>query len=318
MLSRLTPRPVLVDVGASAGPPAVWRRIASASTYIGFDPDDRDLPQQIRDDYFHAAIVNRAVTASGDQDAAFYFTRSPYCSSMLRPNRQSLGQYTFASMFDVVSEGSVRTISLEQAIAQHALHGIDWLKLDTQGADLRIFQSLQPQHRASVLALDVEPGLIDAYEGEDLFIDVHRELTRQGFWLSRMDVLGSVRMRPETLEQLSRAGITAHPDAIAVRTSPGWCEARYFRTVDAVQSAGLARREHLLLAAFAILDEQWGFALETVLATERSFGADPLSTELKDECTRRLRRTPPSRVTAFARRVVPRSAREYVRRLIKA
>ena len=57
-----------------------------------------------------------------------------------------------------------------------SLSGIDWLKTDSQGTDLRIFNSLRPEVRSRVLAIDIEPGLIDAYVGEDLFVDAHKEL----------------------------------------------------------------------------------------------------------------------------------------------
>lgn len=44
---------------------------------------------------------------------------------------------------------------------------IDWFKTDTQGTDLRIFASLGDELINKILVAEFEPGIIDAYKGED-------------------------------------------------------------------------------------------------------------------------------------------------------
>ncbi len=243
-----------------------------------------------------SVILNRAVTPAGEANVNFYFTRSPYCSSTLRPVADSLANYTFAPLFDVVRQAPVASTSLDRAIDQHALPGLDWLKLDTQGTDLRIFRSARPRVRRRILAVDVEPGLIDAYEGEDLFVDVHRELCNEGFWLSNLNVGGAVRLRPDAIAQLAR--VNASVDARSVerkaRRTPAWCEARYLRTLDSLCRPFADRREFVLLAIFAILDGQWGFAFEAVSEWERIFGVDLASERLKRACAEALADADPS------------------------
>jgi FkbM family methyltransferase len=314
VLKQLDPAPVLVDIGASAEPPAIWNPIAQQSTYVGFDPDDREFGDRHDPHYRRLVHVSGAVTANSSGKAPFFFTRSPFCSSTLKPSAAALSDYAFAPLFDVVRSAPVRTVTIDETLAQHGIETIDWLKIDSQGTDLRVYTSITAARRPRVLALDVEPGLIDAYEGEDLFVDAHRELLREGFWLSRLDVVGNVRMKPASLAELSRCDPCITLDSIRAssRHAPVCCEARYLRTVEALAAAGLHRREHLLLAVFAALDQQWAFAFEAVTASERAFGGDRATAALKTECVRRLRPTSASPLRAMARRFVPARLRSFL------
>src|SRR5215475_10913019 len=87
LLSGLDCGPVLLDIGASGAPPAIWRSIAPYSVYVGFDPDLRDMQQTTDQSFARAVIVNEAVSAdTGRPHAHFYFTKSPPCSSTLKPD----------------------------------------------------------------------------------------------------------------------------------------------------------------------------------------------------------------------------------------
>jgi hypothetical protein len=272
-------RPVLVQVGASGEPPAIWADIAPESVYVGFDPDLREIRETAHGAFHSATIINEAVTADPERShVSFYLTRSPYCSSTLRPDAVALDQYLFADLFEVERQSEAPATSLDRVVARLALPGIDWLMLDTQGTDLRIFNSLRQEIRDQVLAVDIEPGLIDAYIGEDLFVDVQRELTRQGFWLSQLRVLGAVRLRRETLSGLKLGGRTLSSAAAAraIRTSPGWCEARYLRTIESLAERGAAARAYALLWTFALVDGQAGYAADVLAAYQRAFGDDPM------------------------------------------
>ena len=301
--------PVLVDVGASLGPPDVWAPIAASSTYVGFDPDRRETGEAPSRGYRRAYVVAKAVTPDPEaREARFYLTRSPPCSSTLPPDAAALAEHHFAPLFEVEREASVPAATLDAVVAELGLPGIDWLKLDTQGTDLRLYASLGERLRGGLLALDVEPGLIDAYRGEDLFAETHQRLARDGFWLSRLDVNGAARVRLSSL----RAAFPgeADPGALAergIRRSPGWCEARYLRTLGALAAAGAPPERYELLALFALLDGQPGYALDVALERERRFGASEAAARLRADAEWRIRH--PRRASLAER------ARGWLRRL---
>ena len=275
--------PVLVDVGASGGSPEIWRPIASQSTYVGFDPDLREIRRDTTGGYRTGLIINKALTADPRAEAVtFYLTHSPYCSSMLPPDAQALAKYSFWELFAVDRTTSVPATTLMKVLAEQSLAQVDWLKVDSQGADLRIYLSLDEPVRHRVLAVDAEPGLIDGYRGEDLFVDVHRQLKAEGFWLSNLNLMGVPRLSKAALQALNirtSAGLPVLPSG-ALRTSPGWCEARYLRTTEWLAAQRCGEREFILAWTFAMLDRQHGHALDLAAAARTALNNPALAAEL--------------------------------------
>src|SRR5262245_12093760 len=113
LLSQLDASPVLLDIGASGAPPAIWDSIAEHSTYVGFDPDLREMKDIARGRYRRTVIVNSAVTCGQGHDVNFYFTRSPFCSSTLRPNTPAIQNYIFSDLFIVDREATVPATTLD-------------------------------------------------------------------------------------------------------------------------------------------------------------------------------------------------------------
>lgn len=219
--------PVLVDVGASLGSPDVWRPIAANSTYLGFDPDRREAASAAQGGFRRTVIVNEAVTSEpGTAEVRFFLTRAPACSSTLEPDLASLANYHIHDLFLTERQATVPAATLDAILARLGLDRIDWLKCDSQGTDLRIFRSLGERLRPGVLALDIEPGLIDAYRGEDLFVDAQKHLVANGFWLSRLEVKGAVRARSATL----RAAVSGRGGCGGLRGKSGSQVARLVRS----------------------------------------------------------------------------------------
>ncbi len=305
--------PILLDVGASGEPHPIWQPIAAQSVYVGFDADDRAIDLTRYTGFYSSRIVPKAISPdAAAENLTFYLTASPFCSSTLPPDSSSLSNYLFADLFVVEREATALATSLTAVLNELVLDAVDWFKTDSQGTDLRLFRSLPTSIRDGVLALDIEPGLIDAYIGEDLWIDAHRELTHSGFWLSHLDVRGAVRMRRENLPLLARyaQGVTDRQVEVAVRPSPGWGESRYLRTIDWLLQTGADERAFLLLWAFAGLDGQYGFALDVGAAFERRFGPSERATLLQRTAARAIKRAyGMQHIQHFVRRVLGRLQR---------
>lgn len=285
LISKLEIHPVLLDIGASGTPPKIWRGISRHSIYVGFDPDLRETVETHGFGFHRRVIINKVVTVrKEDAQVPFFLTRSPHCSSTLRPDRESLSDYIFSDLFTVEKEEKVPAITLEEVLKQLSLDRIDWFKTDSQGTDLRLFRSLPDNVRSRVLAVDVEPGLINAYQGEDLFIDTHNFLTGNGFWLSNLNVCGTVRMKKTTLDKviLLRKDVDFQLINNFLKHTPSWCEARYLRTLNSLNSENFVKRDWILLWIFAMLDNQSGFALDLGFEYESIYGLDEFSDIMKD------------------------------------
>jgi hypothetical protein len=284
--------PVLVDVGASGDPPLIWKPLAKQSVYVGFDPDLREMKETAGSGFYKRIIVNEAISADPSQRAVnFFLTKFPFCSSTLEPDTQSLSNFHFYDEFTVERVTSAPATTLESVLRRLELDHLDWLKLDTQGTDLRIFMSLPENLRSRVLALDVEPGLIDAYKGEDLFVDTHAALLKEGFWLSDLNLGKAVRVRESSLTAIV-PDKTHHSTFAkrAIKKTPAWCEARYLRTLESMQASRFGRSEYILLWAFAMADGQTGFAMDVALEYERMFDRDEAGVTMKNNTLTGLRK----------------------------
>ena len=289
--------PVLVDVGASSGPPPFWRDIARHAVHVAFDPDLREMSEAHGGPFYKSTILNEAITANKDSDqVTFYLAAAPQCSSTLRPNYEVVSNYFGAERFEIKQEVQAKATTLDQVLQRLNLDRIDWLKLDTQGTDARLFDSIRDDVRSRLLAVDLEPGLRGAYVGEDLFGEVHRTMLRNGLWLSRADVKGFPRMRQATLAATTAAqpDLTSEVVTKALRKTPGWIELRYLRTLESMAkppAAGRAidRNDYLMLCAFAMIDDQFGFALDVAGAYEKTFGRDEKLTAMREEAVARIR-----------------------------
>ena len=310
--------PILVDIGAAGGAPEIWQPIAPQSIYVGFDPDLRDMTDSVGGEFHRRFILNKAVTSDPLQtEVEFYLTDYPHCSSTLKPDLASVYNYSFHDYFVTNRKARVPSISLDAALDQLELDRIDWMKLDTQGTDLRIFRSLNDSMRSRMLALDIEPSLIDTYQGEDLFIDTHRYLVSTGFWLSHMNVLGAGRIRRSTLEEVVPNApvqqIFAHRK---LSRTPAWCETRYFRTLESLAQRDACRNDYALLWTFSMLAKQWGFAMDVALEYRKLFGDDEVVATMQRKTKAHLKVPFRYSMIATAKRVLPDGVQNALRRVV--
>lgn len=282
----------LVDIGASLEPFRAFRPLLGRATYVGFDPDQREMHTEASESG-RRVIVNKAVIAESDRTTAtFFLTHNPTASSTLRPAADELAPYLHAYRYDIVGEAEVPATTLEQALASAGLDRLDWLKLDTQGTDLRLVESLSEPVFATLMAVDAEPGLDPYYETEDTFGDLHRAMTERGFWLADLDLTRAVRLRRETFDADlgARTKFGRMRYEFALKTSPIAVGPRYLRTLASLDKAGAGRDDYLRLWACATFSGNDPYGLDVIAECRARHGADELTARLFDLSVRRNRR----------------------------
>jgi len=298
--------PVLVDVGAAQGVHEKWQPVAKYSTCVAFEADPREFHSVTSaSSGFRQLTTYNAIAAERASEAEpFYLTASPFCSSRLRPRADALSRYAFAPLFEVEESVELRAVDLPSVLEELGVSRVDWIKVDSQGTDLRLFRSLADLAH-TVLVAELEPGIIDAYEGEDKLGDVLKEMEERGFWVSEMTIRGSTRIASDL------AGRAVGPRAqrfldVCHKTAPGWAEIEYFNELS--DETAFGKRELLLGCAFAFMCGQNGFALELAGRGRRRFGA-PFE-ELARTAERRIKagfaRFPGTALTALGRRALRR------------
>ncbi len=252
--------PVLLDIGASGAIHSYWKDIAKYSVCLAFDADDRELHiEEKENSSFKKLIVFNSLVhpeVAGELD--FYLTKSPYCSSALEPDTESLSKWAFGDKFIVERKVKLNSVLLPDALKKSGYDYVDWFKTDSQGLDLNLFLSLPQEIRNKSLVAEFEPGLIDAYKGESKLFSVLAEMSKSVFWLAEFNIKGSQRISVETLNELSDNEFTRKLISFSHKTSPGWGEMLFINGCE-----NLTQERELLLAwAFATITKQHGFALE--------------------------------------------------------
>jgi len=278
--------PVLVAVGAAKGIHPKWRRIAKYAVCVAFEADERELASVTNEssDFRRLTTVNRITAERASETERFHLTASPYCSSRLTPLHVYLRRYAFAPLFEVERTVELPAVDLRSSFESLGLERIDWLKLDSQGTDLRLFKSVG-ELADDVLVVELEPGIIDAYEGEDRLVDVLAEFDGRGFWVSGLEVAGSTRIDSEFARRELGTRAASLIDACHKR-APGWVEIEYFN--DFADDQRFGKRELLLGCAFAFLRGHDAFALELASRGLERFGS-PFD-DLRQTALRRVRR----------------------------
>lgn len=280
--------PVLLDIGASGSLPAQWEMLAPYSICIAFDADTRDFTVKEEENKVWKKLYsfNRLVAAEASDGIAFHLTKSPYCSSCLRPDMAALEPWAFQQLFEVEQVIKLPAVDLNTVLQQIGLDRIDWYKTDSQGTDVRIFNSLSHAAIQSILVADFEPGILNAYVGEDKLHHLMANMDERPFWISDMEVKGTQRIHHDIVQRMGyyqQRGMNA-----LLRPSPGWCEITYMNTFE---NSDFTIREYLLGWVFATIKKQHGFAMRIASAGERRFNQSVFQ-ELHAHSTARISFSP--------------------------
>jgi hypothetical protein len=250
--------PIFLDIGASGDLPQQWKVLAPFSICLAFDADTRDfvVSELEGSGWKRLYTLNRIVLPKAVGEVDFYLTQSPYCSSSLQPDKKSLESWAFASLFEVEQQVKLQAVDLQVALMEIGIGYVDWYKADTQGTDLRIFAELADHIRDNILVADFEPGIIDAYVGEDKLHHLLSYMDARPFWVSQMEVKGSQRIDGvdvASLNRLQRRGLGS-----ILKSAPGWCEISY---LNSLQTTEFTCRDYLLAWVFSSMKGEHGFAL---------------------------------------------------------
>lgn len=241
--------PVLLDIGASGEIFEKWKLIADKSVCIAFDADERDFSCAADEasGYKKLYKFNRIVTPTPKKECPFYLTNSPYCSSTLLPDTQKLSSWMFAPLFDIERTINLESTTINDCLQNINLDYIDWYKVDSQGIDLDLFLSIPDLIRKNVLAADFEPGIMDAYIGENKLSGLLQFLDTENYWISSFDVKGTQRLDPK---------YTSYRNLL--HESPCWAGITSIKEYETVSEV----RSRLLLIVFSLIENQWGHAIQ--------------------------------------------------------
>lgn len=308
LLEAFELRPVIVDIGSSGGRQSIFQDIAKHSLIIGFDPDARGQDVNFAEGFKEQILVPKAVTPDPHaNEATFVLTKYGSCSSTLSPNLEAVQHFVFRDYFEPIKTVKVPSTTLNKVAEEYGVQSFDWIKVDSQGTDLRILRSLEQDLQDHLIAVDVEPGLMDFYIGEDTFTFTHDFLINHAFWMSDLHQQDFAYMTPET--QMWASELTGVKDLRPFfGKSPICIEGRYMRTIAHLKKVGTRARR--LAFVFALLDNKVGYGFEILRQFQGQIGEPPLERLCLDSAKEILNIPSPQ-----SESVVARVKRRIVRRM---
>ncbi|XWK86759.1 MAG: FkbM family methyltransferase [Phormidium sp.] len=122
-------------------------------------------------------------------EATLYVTQHPMCSSLFPPNEAYISR--FSELIEYMSLDftiDIETTTIEAFCQGEGITEIDFLKVDVQGADLKVLQGAKEILESSVLAIQAEVLFCELYQNQPLFGDVDRFLREREFTLFSLPV----------------------------------------------------------------------------------------------------------------------------------
>jgi FkbM family methyltransferase len=260
----------IMEIGAVpiAGKKEPFHQLLDAlpgSQIIAFELDkelcaelNRTSPQGLR--YFPVALGRT------EETRPLYETVHPMCTSLYRPNEALLDCYNNLEVAKLRSISSVETVSLDWFTSNHGISGVDFIKIDVQGASLEIFQG-GVQALRDVVAIVTELEFVPMYIDQPLFGDVCRFLSDQGLMFHKFEGIAGRTLRPTIVNDDPNFPIQQL-----------WSDAVFVR--DVLTLAQLSPRKLLKLALMAYLYESGDLVIHCLRLHDERCGTQLLQTFL--------------------------------------
>ena len=137
-------------------------------------------------------VINKGLWSSKCTRKLYVLNKRPESSSMYEPDNKSLAIYDFEEkdfhLFDVSKVEMVECDTLSSSLKELNINTLDYLKIDTQGAELEILKGLE-NYRPLMIKCEVQ--IFPMYKKEPCWTEVTDLLYKLGYMVSDWKKIGS-------------------------------------------------------------------------------------------------------------------------------
>jgi len=169
------------DIGARSGLSEHWKSYKKNLKVDAFEPDQSAFDGGAR-------TINNITwlpfgLASKTGKHKFYLLKGRSGSSLYPVNEEILKNYTARSYWELEKIIEIDFYSFSDCINKFNREVPELIKLDTQGSELDILQSLGNEHWDNILCIETEIEFEELYKNQPLFSDIDQFLRSKGFTL---------------------------------------------------------------------------------------------------------------------------------------
>jgi FkbM family methyltransferase len=183
----------ILDVGAAFTERPPYQSLVDAGhgRIVGFEPD-KQACERLNREYGNPHRFLPFFVGDG-RPAIFHETNWAATGSLYEPNTELLEKFqNLAEVVTPVATHPVNTTRLDD-IAE--IGDIDFIKIDVQGSELRIFENAS-RALSGALLIQTEVEFVELYRGQPMFADVDIFLRARGFQFHTLNGYGSRAFKP--------------------------------------------------------------------------------------------------------------------------
>ncbi len=137
-------------------------------------------------------VINKGLWSSKETRKLYILNKRPQSSSMYEPNKNSLGIYGFKEkdfhLFDVEKTEMVECDTLSSSLKQLNINSLDYLKIDTQGAELEVLRGID-NYRPLIIKCEVQ--IFPMYKKQPRWTEIADFLYKLDYMISDWKKIGS-------------------------------------------------------------------------------------------------------------------------------
>lgn len=246
----------VVDIGARGDIPPHWLPLDGEADFLCFDADP-EACTRLKEVVDSRGNGNRykifpMALAKNNGSRILYLTNTRSGSSIYDPGTALIREYINADYLDPIEQKTLETKNAREVFHDIDELDLDMLKLDIQGAELEVLESMGREILSSVVAVELEANMLDRQNGSPTFADIHAFMSSQGFDLfdMRPNRVHSVHhgSRKSSIEK--RFKVHLRSPSISARL---WqSDFVYFRPAKSIIESGMKRKLNSLIIAFCV------------------------------------------------------------------
>jgi len=175
----------ILDVGAATGIQKHWAPWLPYLRVNGLEPRPEEWKWLNENALPNVTYHNWGLSNACKMEKLFV-TNKPTASGFFQPNPR-YAEFMPARTFGVNKVVWIDCLTYPAFLEHCGLPAQHVIKLDTQGSERLILDTLTAAHWQQLLAVEVEVSFVPLYAGQCLFPEVHGLLTAKGFTLIKLD-----------------------------------------------------------------------------------------------------------------------------------
>ena len=186
------------------------------SKIIGFEIDKR-VCDKMNSEASEGIKYYPYALGKANEKKKLYNTQAPMCTSLYKPNEKLISLYNNLHFAYLKNETEIETITLDNFISKNSIDNLDFIKIDTQGSELDIFNGGKNSLK-NVVKIICEVEFVPIYEDQPLFGDVNKFLNENGFMFNKFLGLSGRALKPLVLNKdLNKASQHMWSDAVFIK-----------------------------------------------------------------------------------------------------